>query len=82
MRNYVMSRDEILIILQYNVGNMPVTPNKFTALLRHHNINTKPLRKNGCLIRGLSINWKISEEFRTELQQYLIQSEPAIRRVK
>ena len=82
MRNYVMSRDEILIILQYNVGNMPVTPNKFTALLRHHNINTKPLRKNGCLIRGLSINWKISEEFRTELQQYLIQSEPVIRRVK
>ncbi len=82
MRNYILSRDEILIILQYNVGNMPVTPNKFTTLLRHHGIITDRFRKDGLRTYGTKIDWQISEEFRTELQQYLIQSEPAIRRVK
>jgi hypothetical protein len=79
---YIISRDEILIILQYNVGSMPVTPNRFTALLRHNGITLKRLRKDGLLVYGLKINWKISDEFRTELSRYLIQSEPVIRRVK
>jgi hypothetical protein len=79
---YILSRDEILIILQYNVGNMPVTPNKFTALLRHHGITTDRLRKDGLLVYGLKINWNISDEFRTELSRYLKQTEPGIRRVK
>ena len=79
---YVLSRDEILIILQYNVGNMPVTPNRFTALLRHNGIITERLRKDGLRVYGLKINWKISDEFRAELVAYLKQSEPVIRRVK
>ena len=66
-----LSRDELLIILQYNVGRMPTTPNKFTSLLRHNNIHLERIRKNDCLTYGLSVNWKLSSVLRSELQRTL-----------
>lgn len=81
-REYPLTRDELLVMLQYNVGNMPVTPNRFTALLRHNGITTDRLRKDGICAYGIKTNWKISEEFRAELEQYLLKTEPIIRRVK
>lgn len=79
---YPLSRDEILIILQYNVGNMPVTPNRFTALLRHNNIVTKAIRKNGQFTYGIKVTWEFSPEFRAELAETLLQSQAVVRRVK
>ena len=42
-----LSRDEMAIILQYNVGNIRPEPNRVTSLLRHNGIETKQLRHNG-----------------------------------
>jgi hypothetical protein len=72
-----ISRDEMLIILQYNVGNMPQTPNKFTSLLRHHGIETTQLRRNGMKTMGMAVEWEISDELRKEFG-----TKPALRKVK
>lgn len=62
-----LSRDEIHTILQYNVGNIPRSPNKFTSLLRHNNIHTRRIRKDGQLTYGLEIRWKVPEWMAEEL---------------
>lgn len=66
-----ITRDELLIMLQYNVGNMPKTPNKFTSLLRHNNISLKRIRKNNVLGYGIQVDWKVSAELRRELEASL-----------
>ena len=77
-----VSRDELQIILQYNVGNMPVTPNKFTSLLRHNGIETQRIRHQNMRTYGIDVHWVISDEFRAELEQTLKLSKPAIRKIK
>lgn len=64
---YPISREDLQIILQYNVGSMPETPNKFTSLLRHNGIETTQVRKNGRKTYGIKVNWVISDELREEL---------------
>ena len=76
-----VTRDELLIILQYNVGNMPKTPNKFTSLLRHNNITLGRIRKNNELCYGLDVKWTISSELKVELLRSLKQSKPALKKV-
>ena len=77
-----VSRDEMLIILQYNVGNMPVTPNKFTSLLRHNGIETTQIRHNGVKTMGIHVQWVVSDELRAELEATLKPSKPSLRRMK
>jgi len=81
---YPLSRDEIQVILQYNVGSMPLTPNKFTALLRHNGINTIRIRKHDQRTYGIKICWTFSDELREELLQTLTSSKTStkIRAVK
>ena len=62
-----LSRDEMAIILQYNVGNIRPEPNRITSLLRHNGIETKQVRHNGKKTYGIHVDWKISDEFRKEL---------------
>lgn len=54
-----LSRDELLIIMRWCVEKVPDTPNKFTAYLRHHNLDLEPLWVNGKTQRGLDIGaWR------------------------
>lgn len=53
-----LSRDELLIVFEHCVGNMPKTPNKFTSLLKHRNIKTERIRIGGALVHGLRVEWK------------------------
>ena len=69
-------------MLQYNVGNMPVTPNKFTSLLRHNGIETTQLRHNGQKTMGIHVKWVVSDELRTELTETLKPSKPTLRRME
>lgn len=57
--NCNISRDELHHIFEYTVGDMPKSPNKFTSRLKHHRIHMKPVRVEGILVRGLSVDWKI-----------------------
>ena len=69
-----LTRDELYVMLQYNVGKMPRTPNKFTALLRHNNIVTEKIRKGDITAYGIEVKWKVSDALREELEQTLKQS--------
>jgi hypothetical protein len=54
-----LSRDELMIIMRWCVDRVPDTPNKFTAMLRHHALDLEPLWINGRTQRGIDIGkWK------------------------
>jgi hypothetical protein len=80
----VLTRDELYIILQFNVGNIPQTPNKFTSLLRHNGIETKRIRKNGVKAYGIEVKWTASAEIKEELEQVLkpVSTRGALKKVK
>lgn len=58
-----LSRDELFIIYDYCVGGMARSPNKFTAMLKHHRIHTKRIRRENRLFYGIDITWKHNEEW-------------------
>jgi len=53
-----LTRDELLVIFEHCVGNMPKTPNKFTSLLKHRGIKTERVWVNGAAQYGLRVEWK------------------------
>lgn len=57
-----LTRDDMFVIFEHCVGNMPSTPNKFTSLLRHRSITIEPVRIGETLARGIHIEWYMSEE--------------------
>lgn len=72
-----LSRDEMAVILAYNVGNIRPEPNRITSLLRHNGIETKQLRHNGQKTYGIHVKWKMSDEIRAEINE-----KPKLRKVK
>ena len=79
--NMSLSRDEMAIILQYNVGNIRPEPNRITSLLRHNGIETKQLRHNGVKTYGINVTWKISDDIRNEIEE-LLNAKPKLRKIK
>lgn len=56
-----LTRDELLTIFQYRVGNdVPSSPNKFTSFLKHHRIYTRRLRFVDRTIYGIPVTWNRS----------------------
>ena len=53
-----VTRDELKILFDYTVGNVPTSPNKFTSMLKHHRIHTVKLRVDGTLAYGIYVVWK------------------------
>lgn len=53
-----LSRDELMIVFEHCVGNMPSTPNKFTSLLKHRNMKTERLHIDGRMQYGLKVEWR------------------------
>ena len=54
-----MTREELHILLDYTIGDMPKSPYKFTSLLKHHKVHIQPISRDGKTTRGLKIEWKI-----------------------
>lgn len=52
-----VGREELRVVFDYTVGNMPETPNKFTSLLKHHRIHVGPVWVNAKTVNGLKIKW-------------------------
>lgn len=50
-----LSRDELYIILQWCVGGIPESPNKFATMLRHHGLVLKPVWTGTTSVRGFSV---------------------------
>jgi hypothetical protein len=68
-----LSRDELMIIMRWCVDRVPDTPNKFTAMLRHHALDLEPLWINGRTQRGIDIGaWQpIHESLETSITSLL-----------
>jgi hypothetical protein len=77
-----LSRDELQVILSYCVGKIPDSPNKFTSFLRHNGITIKLIKRGNTAIRGIEVEWKVSPELRTELEELLCEQKRKLRRVK
>lgn len=81
-----LSRDEIGIILQRNVGGIKKEPNKLTSLIRHYGIETKQVRHkpaDGRKVYGIHVTWRVSDEIRAELEaEFGEESKPKLRRAK
>lgn len=61
-----LSRDELLVIFEHCVGNMPKTPNKFTSLLKHRNVKTERLYIDGRMQYGLKVEWRVTQSWLEE----------------
>lgn len=73
----VIGREELLVLFDFTVGGMPTSPNKFTALLKHHRIHLEVVWLNGKSVRGMKIDWKDFASFPGYLTQYLTTGAPA-----
>lgn len=54
-----LSRDELYIIYEWCVGNMPKSPNRFSSLLKHHEVHLIPVWHGQRTTRGVYISWKV-----------------------
>lgn len=61
--HYNISRDELYTIFNYNVGNMPESPNKFTGRLKHHRIQVKKVTIDGKTHNGIQVEWQDVQQF-------------------
>lgn len=53
-----VGREELRVLFDYTVGNMPDTPNKFTSLLKHHRIHIGPVWVEAKTVNGIKIVWR------------------------
>lgn len=71
-----LSREDLFILYEWLVGKMPMSPNKFTSLLRHHNVHIQAVWKHNRTVRGLKINWQFDPAWlagaKAEIQQGVI----------
>lgn len=56
-------RDELRDLFEYTIGKMPESPNKFTALLKHHRIYTKRVWSGEKTVHGISTTFKDVQKF-------------------
>jgi len=63
----IVSREELQAILGYTLGQIPNSPHKFTSLLKHHKLFIKSLRRREQSIRGVRVNWQVSDEIKNEI---------------
>ncbi len=76
-----LSRDEMGIILQRNVGGIAQEPNKLTSRLRQNGIETKQIRHKGRKTYGIHVVWHIGEDIRREVEAEVL-GRPKLRRAK
>lgn len=64
-----LTRDDLFTIMEWCVGNMPQSPHKFTALLKHHRIHLTQIWKNNRNVRGIEITWRPDPAWLAQAQQ-------------
>lgn len=77
----VVSRDDLRFMAEYLIGKMPDTPNRFTALVKHHGIDLKKVKQDGKTIQGVITHMKASQELVNEWYTHWVAPKP-LKRVK
>jgi hypothetical protein len=62
-------REELRVIFDFVIGNMPATPNKLTSLLKHHRIHIDKVWVNNATASGIKTTWGDQTQFPTWLAQ-------------
>ena len=52
-----ISREELRAIMNYVVGNIPESPNKFTSLMKHHRVHMQAVWNGEKTVRGVPVTW-------------------------
>jgi hypothetical protein len=76
-----LSRDQLLVMFEHCVGNMPKTPNKFTRLLKHRKLEVKRIRIDDTVTYGIDVEWKADKKWLSEVFKEL-SDKTKLRRVK
>lgn len=64
-----IARDELRTLFDYNCGNMPVSPNKFTSYLKHHRLHMSKVWIDARAVAGIYTVWKDHKKFPTYRKQ-------------
>lgn len=60
-------REELYLLLNYVIGNIPSAPNKFSSLIKHHKLIITMISRGGKAMRGIKVNWNISAGLKKEV---------------
>lgn len=71
-------REELRALFDFTVGGMPTTPNKFTALLKHHRIHLGHVWTGGKTVRGLAVVWNDVDKFRQYTEEHFTPAQPSV----
>lgn len=77
-----LSRDEIGILFDYNVGNVNLSPWKLTSYLKHHNLSIRDIRINNQVQKGVVVEWKNSDSWFEARRQEISLDQPKLRAIK
>ena len=58
-----LTRDELFIIFNYNVGNIASSPWRLTLYLKHHNLPIKDIRVGNKITKGIYVSWTNKDEW-------------------
>lgn len=56
-RDYLL-REEVHLLLNYLMDNIPASPYKFVSFLKHHDLELEDVEHNGKTYKGLKVTWK------------------------
>ena len=59
-------REEIQLLFDYTIGNMPQAPNKFVSLIKHNKITLQTVWRDKRSARGLPVKWNIDPKVKKE----------------
>jgi hypothetical protein len=58
-----IAREELRVIYDFVIGNVPTTPNKFTSLLKHHRVHIEKVWLDGRTVSGIKVAWQDQSQF-------------------
>ena len=69
----VLTRDDLFVLLDWCVGKIPNSPNKFTSMLKHHRVHLAQIWKNKRNVRGIRVDWKPDPEWLKGARQEILE---------
>ena len=54
-----LTRDDLFVVMEWCIGNMPRSPHKFASLLKHHKLHLEQIWKHGRNVRGITVQWDL-----------------------
>lgn len=75
-----IGREELRILFDYTVGDMPNTPNKFTSRLKHHRVHIQAVWVDNKTVNGLKVSWVDLDKWKT-YEENFVPPTPAAKKI-